>query len=449
MGARFYRWASIKGVVLLACALVLLPQGAQAQQREDALNKDASGTPAYFVEVRDALKSTLSARGLNPGKQAFNFVILYNATVPLSAGYGKEKEVIAGMLRRFLVQDDHISLVPYQLWVREDHAAWNESPTADSVQQMYKQIPDKAEQRDGIDGGHDLDAALLAALDKTRAAGLLDNTVFLALADGQVSDTPKRPVGYKMANAEPELSKADVVKAYEKPTYWNYGSGDSSQYSVVCRIYVPQNLKSIKSIVTPEGTGKHPAADGAATPRDESVASMWSGQSADASPKPTDTPETKNPALAPRKPDGDYNGLAAVAGVVALIGGVGGYLAWLFKPRTLNVGVNSMRAATLTFNRPLYLGAADNPKSNIIEIDSLPPSVAANEKIARLELTLLGAIRLCGERWHADKEPITIQPKMPKILLSRSQNGAKSPAGQNTAMLGGGDKISVQVTQTK
>jgi hypothetical protein len=442
MCARFLYLVLTRCALLLACALFLPPIGAQAQGSSGpqppapdsvvarSLDQDASEKPAYFVEVRDALKSKMTERGLDPGKQAFHFVVLYNATAPLTAGYGREKEVIAGMLRHFFAQEDHVSLVPYQLWVRENMAAWNKPLSQDTAEQMYKQIPDKSERRDGYNGGHDLDAALITALQKTREAGLLDNTVFLALADGQFSDTPLEPKNYALANADAELSKANIVKAVEQARYWKYGgTDDTAQYSVTYRIYLPQSLKPLDIIKKPQGSSTLRPSDTADTPRDESVAAIWGNPKIG---EHKDKPAEDKPT--------DYTGLLTVLGGMALLVVVVWYRAWLFKPRTLNVGINSLRPATVTFNKPLYLGAADNPKSNMVQIDSLPSSVASNEKIARLELTPLGAIRLRGERWKADRDPVVIQLNMPKVRLSR---------GQNTGMLGGSDQISVQITLTK
>jgi hypothetical protein len=423
------------GLILLVMAASLagphgLPATAQAPPDTAPRGPDSANTnPQFFLEVREALMAQLAAKHLDGGKQAFHFVVFYNTAAPVSPGYGKTREVITGLLYNFLVEGDHISMVPFQLQARDDYAFWDRDFNRETAQEIAK-LPDRPVTEDSYSGGHDLDAALLKTLKRLDRA-TLKRCIFIALTDGQqFFDTPLGIVNYPRANANQALQQAGFKKVVEKSVPFPYSDHTDKQFWVTYRIYLPEELEPLAPLSP--ATDKHaPDTDIGRTLRDHKCYDLWG--------KPVLPPpnKKKNDTTKPvPKARGDDGGIIAVVGAVVILGGIGGYLTWLLRPRVLSIGVNSVRPATVKYGHPLLLGTEDNEKLNMIQLDSLPDGMSPKEKIARLEVTLTGAVQLSGERWKPDKNPIVIQPNQPNRPRIRMSRGT-------------GNSILLQVTRTR
>ena len=428
------------------------PPDPHGQAAPRVLEQD-SVPPAYFLEVRDALKTALSHNGqsLDVGQQSFNFVVVYNAATPISAGYDKERDVIAGLLRHYLVPGDYISLVPYQLKVRTANAVWNRPITKESAAELFKTLPDKPEEEPGFEGGHSLDAALLETLKQTPPERL-NNTIILALTDGTFLDTPKTPLHYVMPNADKAMAEAGFVKVDENSKHWNYtGGAPGAQFSALYRIYLPQHLQALSPMTLSPNDAPPSPGTARMTTREANVAALWGKpvvpevtNKPEVKQKNADTPIVKKDP--PPAPPADYTAAYVIGGGVLLLAVIGGYMAWLFRPRTLRVGINSIANVVVTFNKPVILGASEDSKKNIFKLDGLPEGTAASEKVARLEVTPLGAVQLRGERWKTDRNgPVNIQPGTPPIRLSRDAGGQGAASG----LLASGDAIMLIATLVK
>lgn len=399
----------------------------------------ATKPPEYFLEFERRLNAVLTAHGVDPESHTFHFVILFNCTDPQSGGYDRMRDIVFGLLRDYLVEadgvSDHVSFVPYQLKVREDKVVWDQSFSRTAAENLYKQIPDTPVDPPGFRGGRDMGTAILEARDTAKENGELNQTVYLVLTDGKYYGSPIEPANYRLVDRDPELKKDGIVKEADQQHTWTITNRDGStgQVSAFYRIYCPETLKPLGDLPAPG--------------RSERVTQPWQTASTNASSGGTTRQVHSTESKANTKPpytksaETDYTPLIVVGVVVVCLLGLGGYLFWITRPRTVQIGVNSLRSASVVFRKPLYLGTSEDEQNNMLKLDSLPDDVPAKEKLARLEVTPLGSLVVNSQRWTVTGAPVNVPTgERKKFQLSRT-----SSAG----LLGSADSVEVTIIKNR
>lgn len=410
------------GVLFLLLAICAVPASTSfaqdASPQVDLPPKSWEGQqtrPDIYTRFVPDLIDALHSVGRDAEKETFHFVILYNVARPNSGSEIRERDLFYGCLRFLLTADgaqsDLVSFVPYQLAIREANVRWRTPFSRKVAEDLYKQIPEVPEAQFGFRGGHNMQAALVAAINDARKNDLLQHTVFIALSEATFDEEPLSPPGYVMKDATDVLSRNDVVlaKANQQTQQTKSKNDTLIEYKNVWRIYLPRTL-------TPIGTLEHTRA--------KSVADLWSDpspqpqQSAQpADPAPVSTPQTPAPRV-------DWPTIiAGAAGAIVLLAIVG-YLIFLFQPRSVTLTVDGMEiSGTAKFNKPLYLSDASDASGSVLGLGAVPGSVIPGSKLARIEVNLLGEVAIHSQMWVLDRSPVSIGRRGVNVILKERTGG--------------------------
>lgn len=429
---------------VLACLLFLLPGFARAQDPATPSTapvtdanaqawKQQKAAPAVFQSLRAALNEVLSGPGLDLQHHAYHFVVLLNTAKTEGAGPQMMRDICYGLLRSELANGagagDAISLVPFQLQLREPDCRWNETFSPERAPELYGAIPLSPAIEPGEKGGNDIEGALLQAVTRVKDP---QSTVYITLSDNEVSQPPVRPADYHLADADPKtlaarLKAAHLVEAKADRIVLAQQEGGWPT-NIYYRIYKSDALR--------------PLGEWTSTTRDQLLAANATPapNPPSAVKTPVTAPPTKAPAPAARptpvvakpEPSADYTGLIVGLVVVVLIAAAVGYVVLSKRPHSISVGVNSLRTAQLVPGRPVYLGSGES--NGMIPIDGLPDDIAPGEKVAQVDVSPFGAVTVRSAAWKVENSPVTVTDTR-RIRVSRN----------NSDGLLGGDSITLTI----
>lgn len=361
------------GLVLLLVFAVGIGACAAMKIKTDALYP--------YEEFRSALQSALTERGADPDRQTFHFVVLMDTTRTDGPAAQWVRNICYGLLTRYLVAgeetSDIVSFVPFQLDVRQDYSVWNQRFAPSNVPDIENKVPTRPANKPGVVGGHDIEAALLVALDTVRPT---QSAVFVVISDSEVSEPPSSPSEYLLTHTkqsfEDDLRRRDIVLVRKSPLTGTAHNAEGQEIgvNVYYRIYLPDNFAPLGTL--------------AAKTRSEIVADQnlplptQNGRDPTTpNSRKTTTSKTDEPTEVPW-----WVWLIAVLLVIVVL--LAFYAQWLFKPRHVQIGHSS---GTARFGRDTKVGGQGLDK-NAIEL----ADVADGKCLATLQVTMFGQVIMRG-----------------------------------------------------
>lgn len=399
---------------------------AEGQAREWTPEKSAP--PEIFSAFREKLDAALTKRLRDPARESFHFVVLFNSADTQGLSAQRMRDIYYGLLRHYLIgtpdASDKISFVPFQLKVR-DEAVWNQTYSTDNGESLYRRIPDAPIKTPGLEGGNDVEGALLTAAEEIGRQDTTDTCVFITLSNTEVSQSPSTPSGgrasYPLTNSDPEyrtrLENARLTLADRGQINWvvTRPDGVRVQTPVYWRIYLPTDLKRLGDLK--------------GSTRDQILSGSPNANGGDSKIKPN-LPQKKaelhsRPANAAKPPQAkpDYTLPAVIAIVILLVLGAAGYMAWLTRPREVMVGVTVPGAVRPEFGSPLVvkygapLQLSGSEGEGAAAVTGLPEKLV----VARLEVSPSGAVLLQNDgNWQVENAPVTVGREETEARLAQN-----------------------------